>query len=398
METDIKIQPIAGLLILALLLCLSIPTLRIPMEDDANKATYQRRALTPFPARTEFRLEPEVYFQTLQKWYEDRVGFSIRSSWIRRQVSFHLFRDSPAPNILIGKSGMLFLSAHSPVSDLRSIEESCPPMEDWPTLFQKTQTDWRAIQRGFRANGLDPYLLVFPSKKALYPEHLPGRVPEDLQERCQKLRSGDSPVSRLARAYPNHVIDAYPVLEPHKNKPHFYPPENFHADGEAAIRAVEALIFRMLGEGGSPQEIEPYVAMESRSDLSHLLGFSLANESRQISGFDPAELQPAPHYENKVRRLLGVPVWARRYQNLAARRDEKVMLITNSFGIRAAPYFARQFSRVDAVSTNRLIGAEQHEMFFEQLVFEGGYDHVVFILHDESVFKHRLGKFASGLE
>lgn len=72
-------------------------------------------------------------------------------------------------------------------------------------------------------------------------------------------------------------------------------------------------------------------------------------------------------------------------------------------------YFCRFFSRhiwslgdklkivpsYEEVSTNRLARPDQHELFFQKLVFDGGYDHIVFILHDESVFKHRLGKFAS---
>lgn len=398
MPSDIRIQPFAGMLTLVLILCLLVPTVRIPMGDDADMAVYHRRALTRFPVGAELQSEPEAYFATVQKWYEDRVGFSILSSWMRRTVSFHLFKDSPVPNIQIGKTGMLFLSAHESVSEPRSIENSCPASKDWPALSEKAEADWRLIQSRFRMNGLDPYLLIFPSKKALYPEYLPRSVPARLRKRCEEIGRGASPIPRLASAFPKHVLDAYPILHPHKNEPHFYPPENFHADGEAAMRGVEAAITRMMGEGEARLETEQFLVAESKSDLSHLLGFSLANQINQLVGFDPAALQTVPIYEEAVRNLLGEPVWARRYQSVEAPLDETVMLITNSFGIRAAPYFARHFSRVDAISTNRLTEPEQHEAFFKQLVFDGEYDHVVFILHDESVFKHRLGKLASGLE
>ncbi|MEL6691649.1 MAG: hypothetical protein AAFQ12_01255 [Pseudomonadota bacterium] len=398
MQSETEIQPIAGLLILVLIVCLLIPTGRIPMGDDANRAVYHRRSLASFPNPTELRAEPEVYFRALQKWYADRVGFSIRSSLIRRSVSFHLFKDSPVPNVQIGKTGMLFLTAHGPVSDRLSIEHSCPATDRWPSLYEKTQADWRRIQTQFRAKELDPYLLIFPSKKVLYPDYLPRSVPIGLRERCEKTAGRDAPIAHLARAFPNHVLDAYPVLYPHKDKPHFYPPENFHADGEAAARGVEAMISLVTADGTPYETTEHFSVRESKSDLSYLLGFSLANQIRQIVRFDPAELNTIAAYEAAVQKILGEPVWAKRYQNEAALRDKKVMLITNSFGIRAAPYFARHFKHVDAVSTNRLTEPEQHDVFFRQLVFDAGYDHVVFILHDESVFKRRLGKFVSGLE
>ena len=398
MHSDIKVRSGAGFMIIALVLCLLIPSARIPLGGHAYKAAYHGRSLASFPQSSGLILKPEAYFRDFQNWYDDRVGFALLAGWARRRVSYYVFKDSPAPNIVLGKSGMIFLSAHSPVSDLSAIEHSCPPAKEWPVIYDQVEADWRRIEQRFRREGLTPHLLIFPSKKALYAEQLPDKVPASLRQRCRDIRHHEAPIIRLSEAFPGSVLDAYPVLQPHKNTRLFYPAENFHADGEAAIRSVDAVVRQMRNEGDGSSPLQQYRIEKSKSDLSHVMGFSLPNFIRQLPEFGPSSLQIETAFERSAQSLLGEPVWSRRYRNPDAMHDEKVMLITNSFGVRAAPYFARHFSQVDIVSTNRIRGPARHQLFYETLVFNGGYNHIVFVLHDESVFKHRLAKLAAGLE
>jgi hypothetical protein len=291
----------------------------------------------------------------------------------------------------------VFLVSHGHGERMSSVADSCPSQADWPEISQQIVQDWRSILEAFQARGIDPHLLIIPSKKTLYAEHLPKSVPRALRSRCLRMRDRGNPIAHLALVHAQSVIDAYPVLLPFRNRPHFYPPENFHADGESAMRTVSAAILDMgypEPPRGDRDQFQPVPAVD---DLGGVRGFPLQIRLSEPVDFDKTKLAQNADFRAFIAAKFGTGVYARRYQNADAPHKRSVLLISNSFGNRVAPYFASAYETVDLINTNQLKSIEAHMQLFEEVVFLKSHEEVVFILQDEALFNERLKRYSEAL-
>lgn len=136
-------------------------------EDEKRKAA-------DFPKLTLTREGVRAFPRGFDAWYMDHFG--LRRSLIRLHsvVSFLGLRSTPSPKVIIGKDGWLFYNSAAgddgtdSVADYRGTRPLTPAqLETWRWEFQDLH-DWCA------AHGKRYYLVLIPSKEALYPEHLPG--------------------------------------------------------------------------------------------------------------------------------------------------------------------------------------------------------------------------------
>ncbi|MFN3212310.1 MAG: hypothetical protein ACE37M_04335 [Henriciella sp.] len=380
-----------------MLIGLLIPSALILRSNEENLATYHGRALAPAPGISGLAEEPKEYFTALQAWHVDRIGFGVRAGRLYRRVSYAVFADSPVKNIERGADDFVFLVSHGQGARMSSVADSCPDKADWPDISNQMVADWQAIQAAFKTRGITPHLLIIPSKKTFYAERLPRSVPRALRSRCLNMRDPGHPIEHLARVQDGSVIDAYPALDPVKNRPHFYPPENFHSDGESAMRAVTAALMKMGYAVPKAGAFPQFETVPSHADLAGVLGFQRQIGLNEPIGFDKKALEQDATYPEFIAAAFGPGVYARRYKNADAPFKRSVLLISNSFGIRIAPYFSSAFETVDQISTNKLNSVDARVGLFEEIVFRGTHDEIVFIFHDESLFKGRLGKYAEAL-
>ena len=395
-QLEAKLHPAAFAMLAIIIVALLIPSAFILRSNEDNLATYHRRALVPAPDVSTLLEQPKDYFTALQAWHADRIGFGVRAGLLYRRISYFLFADA-VKTVERSKGGFVFLVSHGQGARMSSVADSCPERADWPEISKQIVNDWSAILAAFDARKTVPTLLIMPSKKTLYAENLPKSVPRDLRLRCQNIRDDGNPVVHLARDFEHSVIDAYPILAPFKNAPHFYPPENFHSDGESAMRAVSTALDVMGYPVSRDSVLEQFEPVRALADLIGVLGFQRQIFLNEPAGFDKTKLERDAEYTEFIAAKFGKGTYARRYQNEDAPHKRSVLLITNSFGIRVAPYFASAFESVDLISTNQLNTVEARMHLFEEIVFGQAHDEIVFIFHDEAVFNGRLGNYATAL-
>ena len=395
-KEDIRIDWQARLLLVILGVILFTPSAIIAWRNPTLLAIQHQRPVADRPMLEAVFSDPKPFFEDLDRWHKDYVGFGIRAGRLYRGAIFHFIGDSGAVNIERGPNDMIFLASHRADRSQSSIANSCPVRADWNDISAMIRKDWASILSVFREHGLEPVLLIYPSKKILYPEALPNTIAPVLRRRCQEMRDPGNPIVALASAFPQTVVDAYDDLSTHKNRPHFYPPENFHADGESAIRAAHAA---MAIWDWPIEDIEDiaFRAHRTSSDLSYQLGFRLSAYTNEPIGETKPSIVPDQAALNDVRRELDAPVYAMNHVRPDAIINEDVLIIANSFGVRTAPYIARYASSVRIIQTNQLRRVEQLSRFFERAVFLDPPDRILFVLHDESVFEDRLAKYVAGL-
>lgn len=397
-SADIDIRAAARALMMVLAVLLATPTLLIATRDDAQVRFAHRRDLSPPPPVHALAHQPVVFFESAADWHRDRIFFGVHAGRLYRWLLYHWLSDGAAVNVDRGKNNMVFLTAHGGRSGFGSFDKSCPAVSRWPDLSAEIRADWGKLLDSFRAQNQSAVLLIIPSKKVLYPEQFSARVPTHLKLRCQRMRQAGNPISGLADAFPDSVIDVYPALLPYKDRPHFYPPENFHSDGESSARAVDEVVRHWFGAAIVPASGQAYRHIDASADMSGVLGFGRQIVLRTPIDFDPSVPQLDSAFAARVEQRLGVEVYATRHNHPGAERDQRLLLIANSFGARTAPYFARYFAAVDLIQTNRLRTPSDHARLFNQFAFSGDYDRIVFVLHEESVFERRLGKYGAAFE
>lgn len=400
-KPNTTITPLSKVIVLLVGLVLLIPSIMALTSDEKELSIKHSRALEEFPSYSMLQDAPVSFFDDFRSWYADRVGFGTDASMVYRKLSYYAFRDSGAPNALVGKNSSVFLTAHNAqdASDLGSIKESCPAEVAWPKKQQRMISDWKTIREKFAAADKDVTILIYPSKKTLYPELLPRQIPADIIDRCMAFREKYNPLKVFQEEFPESVFDAYDGLHEHKNTPRFYPLQNFHPDGEAVVRAVDDFVAFL----GYDAEVETLRSREfsqttTNADMVNIFGFRRRVDINVPVDFAAKAVKQDPDFRAQFVKKAGTTSAIRRFLNEDAPIKKRVLLITNSFGNRPAPYFSKYFSDVEFIQTNGFNNRQKNKRFFENYALPSQHDHVVFILQDQAVMGQRLHLFKRSIE
>ena len=399
-KPNTTITPLSQAIVLLVGLLLLIPSVMALTSDEKELSIKHSRALEEFPSYSMLQDAPVSFFDDFRSWYADRVGFGTDASLVYRKLSYYAFRDSGAPNALVGKNSSVFLTAHNAqdASDLGSIKASCPAKSTWPKRQKRMISDWQTIKNKFNAAGIKVSLLVFPSKKTLYPELLPYQIPSDLVERCATFRESYNPLKVLQEEFPDSVFDAYETLAENKDTPNFYPLENFHPEGESVVRAVDDFI-SFVGYKSEYESLRSteFVPSTATADMAKIFGFIRIVDVNVPVNFDLGTIPEDPDFKKRFLEKAGETSVIRRYVNEDAPIQKRVLLITNSFGTRPAPFFSKYFSDVEFIQTNRYRSEQKNRDFFESYALVSGHDHAFFILEDQAVMGYRLHLFKKSI-
>ncbi|MEM1036709.1 MAG: hypothetical protein AAGI14_08115 [Pseudomonadota bacterium] len=399
-KPNTTITPLSQAIVLLVGLLLLIPSVMALTSDEKELSIKHSRALEEFPSYSMLQGEPVSFFDDFRSWYADRVGFGTDASMVYRKLSYYAFRDSGAPNALVGKNSSVFLTAHnaSDASDFGSIKASCPAQSTWPKRQKRMISDWQTIQDKFNAAGIKVSLLIYPSKKTLYPELLPYQIPSDLLERCATFRDSYNPLKVLQEEFPDSVFDAYKTLAEHKATPNFYPLQNFHPDGESVVRGVDAFV-SFVGYEAEIDKLrsQEFVPKTTNADMVSVMGFDRRVAVNTPADFDAAAVREDDGFRERFLEKADDTSAVKRFVNENAPIQKRVLLITNSFGNRPAPYFSKYFSDVEFIQTNRYRSEQKNRDFFENYALVSGHDHAFFILEDQAVMGYRLHLFKKSI-
>lgn len=386
--TQLRRHSAKGLMVLLF----SVPVLASLLP--APQGTAENRYLAAAPAAPHSWTEALAWPAKADLWINDHLGLRNELIALNNQVRYTLFRQFPTRQLLAGRHGRLFLSAYNTVdAPYSSIQGACGYGSNAATEGQLVQ-QFNSFAATIRAQHLEARLLLVPSAPIIYHEDLPRW----LQARC----GASVPPIQRALASPQ-VQDGARILYPleamraARAGSAIFPATWFHWAGDGPRLAAELSMARFWAAPATP----PLAGKIERlpSDLDNLApGIALASDVKLVD-FAASGVQechgPAcfPEMPDLMAKLWGV----NRFHNPAAPLP-RLVLVTDSFGLSAAPWFARYYRDVLQVATNDLARLTPSEVErLKTLLFQQQTpQHLLFLYHDGTV--QGGGRIASDLQ
>lgn len=356
--------------------------------DTAKRSSQLGRPIAALPEADAIAADPRSAAHRVFDHLGDRAAGAMAAARILARVRFSALGDAGAAN-LVRNGRFLFLKTHAAESDrpFGAIEDACRPMGQdaaWPAEIARRFT---VLARAAGAPGRRIGLLAVPTKPVLYWENLPRHVPAELRRSCAS--AGSTWAAQAGAAAGAHGFAfAYPLAEMRELRggPHFYPPENFHAAGEAAHFAAWTLLDRLYPGEFTPGRLG-YRGHTARNDLGSALLFSLPIRLRSPN-YGGLRAKPAPKVQARLRsrhpQIRGMQV--RQPQEPANPR--RAVLIGNSFAEALLPDIAAGFQETVFVPTNSLSIQASHHLF-AHLLPDLAPDAVLFVAHDGGIKRDR---------
>ena len=383
---------------------------------DRNDNTSENRNLAPFPAKPHDWAGIKQYPAQLDLWVNDHLGLRSQLVKLNSQLRYQLLRQLPTQQAIIGKHGRLFLVTHNAA-------EMTYPAVALPCGYQSGPHDPDAHrqavvkQLNLFGQSMDQHriaarLLIAPSSPMVHNDDLPDWLQQLCARQAPSVEQAFAATDSASPATPAAGSSATqqagkPVLSPIARSASFYPLQAMR-EAKATQSVYPPGWFHW---GGNGARLAAWLSVEHfwQVDATRSLPLATVNE-RQPS--DIGHLFPGVQLDSMVEmidfarsgvsRCVGpgcfpeLPLldtlWgSARYRNPQA-WPGRLVLLTDSFGLNIAPWYARYFQDVMQVSTNdiaRLSPAERAQM--RQLLLPEGPGHfALFIYHDGAIFANRI--------
>ncbi|RSZ55961.1 hypothetical protein HF313_28515 [Massilia atriviolacea] len=306
--------------------------------------------LAPLPPRPQSLADWTAAPSKLSAWVDDHFGGRRNFIRVGTFVRFHLFKEFPTIQMAAGQHGRYFLAAHGTnVARYQAITTVCGKGVANATTIPYLNRMFGA----FHAAGLQPKLLVVPSAPAVHPED----VPPALVAECSSERTAVTTVlaaPELAREASANMF--YPLKEMReiKKSATLFPDTWFHWTGAGLDQVARLSLTRFWQR---PLDQGPALATRRHvagSDVSHLFdGITLSSEivepdleASGIKGCFGGECFP----EVAAARILQD---VSRFDNPRA-PARRLLIVSDSFGVKIAPWYARYYRQVEHMATNRV--------------------------------------------
>ncbi len=385
----VRFEPLSFVAIVALGVLFAIPLLGL-FQDEEDLARRQNRALNEAPEWSTLVSEPSRFFAEGRAWLSDRALFSVDASVNYRKFKYYALGDSPAANVAREGDLVLPIATDAANIDYVSVTGSCPTENDWDQMTQSLTNGWAEINRAAELAGLSTFGVIVPSKPVLYADRLPRSIPSEIRAQCVYTAENQSPAVRIASSFPDTLT--YPLAEfmAERDVDHFYPLENFHADGMAASRAAQSLIYLSSLE---PFREPDFTVREGNADMEPALGFA-----RRVN-FQRPDYVSAADRSNTLDREVQQGAGLRANQisafyNANAADPRRVVIIANSFGARIAPDIASHYAETVQINTNGMNRQTLVRMF--RYLMSGDFDQILFVMHEPGYY-NRVRLFADAM-
>jgi len=326
---------------------------------------------------------------------DDRFGFRAELVWLNGRLRYRLFGELDSDQVLFGRHGRLFLTSHVKGQPFSLIDEACG-VRTGPAQIAQAAARLAAVLAEAQRLARRSAFIAIPTAAVLYPDDLQPW----LAARCRSFRPIVPAIRDVLAArwpalsgrllYPIEAMRAaMAVGDP-------IPLTNFHWSGLAAKRAVET-----VAEGPLGMTRRREIALGTTTEGSDLAGFT--------PGLRLRNRVEAPVYRGSGVRACSGVACAAELAPFAAGLNEvsrfrwesgdgpTLLLISDSFGVRAAEYFGEYFAdvihlniaydRLDAEHLRRLRG-----VLFDKF----RPDTLLFLFHDGGV-RGGTGAVGAGL-
>ncbi|MYM68454.1 hypothetical protein GTP45_16680 [Pseudoduganella sp. FT55W] len=379
----------AKLLLVALF---GIPAvLYLPRASD--KGPNENRHLAPWPKLPDSVAALPVFNAQIDAWVNDHFGLRDQLVVLNTRLRYALFRQFPTHQIIEGKEGRLFLSTYQPQEPPYSgILSICGYGNSYAPLLER---DINRLVEVTQREGINARLLVVPSSPVVNTRQLPSWV--------ARLCNTTSPLMQQVLASPTLSPQArdkiyYPLNEMRQAaaEEELFPRTFFHWAGRGPRLVSDWTEQRFWGM--QPQQATPYVSERQvkPSDVGQVFrGLEKPSQVEVMNtGASGIEMCESPAcFGEALQPALSKVGEVSRYRNPKAPRG-RLVLISDSFGLPAAIWFARYYKEVAHIGTNsieQLNPAELEQL--RHLVFDGrATDDVLVLYHDGTAQARRISK------
>jgi alginate O-acetyltransferase complex protein AlgJ len=328
-----------------------LPSIFFFSGEDSATAIFENREPEPWPQWPQDRRSASSYAAQAERSFNDHFGLRGRLLELDHWIKTAIFRTSPVPAVLLGRSGWLYFLGE----DARALDRWYRGLEPFSDAEIAALRDELLRRREYLASAGIPYVVVVvPEKYSVYPEFLPLWA-------TQLTRN--TPLDRVVeamRAAPElDFVDLRPELRSAKARERVYYMTDSHWNYVGAMvgyRRLTSELARVLpGFRAAPVERPAYAPGVDyySGDLARMLGLRsgfreddvapiwkiLVDPSRRCAQRDTAN--ETPGYEIYVFLCTNPP----RY---------RALVYHDSMAIPLIPMLAENFSRSVFVSTQTL--------------------------------------------
>lgn len=373
---------IAAIAILALPAIVSLTGGRKGGEENRAMAT-----LPPLPRSAGAAIQAPAAFTA---WVNDNFGYREGMIKLNNRVRFALFGEFPNNQLITGQHGRFFLAKHVAKSaPYLAIAHVCGNMA---SAEPDTVDYFNRMFAEFRAMGLDPHLLIVPSAPVVHSADLPPL----LVANCAR---NDPPVTRVLASPQldagalSHIYFPLQELRAIKDRATLFPKTWFHWTGEGldeVARLSLAHFWKMEQYPAPPLKTRSFRA---KSDVAHLtpgvkLYSQLTEPDLEASGIKACFGAHCMPEMGDTGAVLGDIT---RFTNPAA-PARRLVILSDSFGAKIAPWYARYYREVAQISTNNVgaLGPQQIEAIKAKLLNDPAGTDLLFLFHDGSAVHNGL--------
>lgn len=376
--------PASKVLLVALL---ALPALYAPkpVGDGEN------RKLAPVPERPSNAAELLAYPARIDAWINDHFGLRETLVRLNTRLRYRLLGQFPSPQVIAGHDGRVFMATYDPKAPAYSgLFSACGYQQD---LTARLAGDVNQHFSRLLAQGVNARLLVVPSSPVVYSAQLPGWL-------ARACAADKTPMSKLLASNAleavvrGRVDYPLPLMQSAAADGDVFPRTFFHWGGYGPRVVSDWEVPRM--HPGAALKGTTFVseAQAKPSDIGHVfpglrLGSTVEVMDLAKSGID---LCWGPACYPELADVLAKFGESARYRNPAAPLGRLVML-SDSFGPPAWPWFARYYREVVAVNTNSMDVLKPEERArLRAFLFGNREDEVLLLYHDVTVHSGRLSQ------
>lgn len=311
---------------------------------------------------------------------DDRFGYRNELVWLDGRLRYDLFGEVGSDQVMFGRHGRLWLISHGRGQPFSLIDEVCGVGVDRAAIGDAAQRMARLLDDA-RPRVARSVFVAIPTAAALYREDLPPW----LARRCRNGRATAPAVqAALAAARPDlgaRMLYPLDTMLAVKRRGVAIAPGSFHWSGEAAKAVVEAtgaaLSLPKLRDIPAhsvvaPADLANFVPGLALPDRAVIPDFAAAGISACRGAACLPELAP----------LGGALREAGRFR-WSAGEGKKLLLVSDSFGARAAEYFGEYFADVLHVNIGYdRLDPERAARLREVLFTQFRPDALVMLFHD----------------
>jgi|GEM_PF-5011026 len=365
----------------ALALLLAMPVLGIALQDMNQLAEFHNHVLSPWPDVGLLRADPAAYVRASRTWLTERIYPVQQATRTQKTVLLRWFNEPPEARISLGEDEHIFLNGGSNQSLFGLFANACE-LAHSESVASSLQSALRYWSGPNRRPGPATDFVVIPTAATVYADMLPLSTPTNLRQACLERMEGRSALLFERPSAPNMPVFMYPLREmlAAKRDPAFYPKGNWHPAG-LSLQVARNTYLERLGEKGVPDEN----LRLDRGPAEILLTYGI-DWDRPLYVLSNPFVTPDTHNNSLVRSVVaplfrGDRFITQAFQNARPVLDQRVLMLSDSFGDASAAVFAGAFRTLVQVNLNDL-GAGRPSDVVERVRQAMPLDRVIFLIQE----------------